>query len=139
MFFISVSLFSCFREVLKKMGLLGKHTPTEARGKWKYLKKKYKVSKLIGTSLLKCIVLLLFSLTGMVYLLCRRIAYARERVLKLGSGLPSWIRCWERDIQPTPVSNLPPLLMTHQTQVQQKMRRSHDHHQPREKEAMSMS
>ncbi|XP_039515152.1 uncharacterized protein LOC120469919 isoform X3 [Pimephales promelas] len=29
-------------EVLKKMGLLGKHTPTEARGKWKYLKKKYK-------------------------------------------------------------------------------------------------
>ncbi|XDV44917.1 hypothetical protein PO909_013130 [Leuciscus waleckii] len=33
------------------MGLLGKAAPSEARKKWKYLKKKYKVSKLIGTSL----------------------------------------------------------------------------------------
>ncbi|XP_077062241.1 uncharacterized protein LOC143714734 isoform X2 [Siphateles boraxobius] len=31
--------------VLKKMGLLGQATPTEARRKWKYLKKKYKEFK----------------------------------------------------------------------------------------------
>jgi len=44
-FFTSVSIFSCLRTILGKMGLLGKVTSLQAKKKWDNLKRKYKVCK----------------------------------------------------------------------------------------------